>query len=38
VHTQREVLIGGAVGFSVSLLAMLYFFWEFLQASNSETW
>jgi hypothetical protein len=26
VHTQREVLIGGAVGFSVSLLAMLYFF------------
>jgi hypothetical protein len=26
VHTLREVLIGGAVGFSVSLLAMLYFF------------
>jgi hypothetical protein len=26
VHTQREVLIGGAVGFSISLLAMLYFF------------
>lgn len=26
VHTLREVLIGGAVGFSVSLLAMAYFF------------
>ena len=25
-HTLREVLIGGVVGFSVSLLAMAYFF------------
>lgn len=27
VHTTREVLLGGVIGFSISLLAMFYFFW-----------
>lgn len=26
VHTTREVLLGGVIGFSISLLAMFYFF------------